>query len=168
MLCCLANLLSDASVQPKHRCALACIGSPTLRVPRSQHTAFRGVEAHQRGRPLQVSPADHTSRGLLMASAAWPLSSGLYAIHSVKSDSSLCQGPEPHDGCIVATIPALSLLILLHPQSRVHTHRAVNAVRRGLNTHNFRPDFMTFNHRGTVLPHVLPDGHVLTASASTQ
>ena len=48
------------------------------------------------------------------------------------------------------------------------THHAVNAVCRGLNTHNFRPDFMTFNHRGTVLPHVLPDGHVLTASASAQ
>jgi len=45
---------------------------------------------------------------------------------------------------------------------------AVNAMCRGLNTHNFRPDFMTFNHRGTVLPHVLPDGHVLTASASAQ
>ena len=35
---------------------------------------------------------------------------------------------------------------------------------RGLNTHNFRPDFMTFNHRGKVLPHVLPPDHPLTAS----
>lgn len=35
---------------------------------------------------------------------------------------------------------------------------AVNAAR-GLQTHNFRPDFMRFNHRGQVLPRVLPADH---------
>lgn len=30
---------------------------------------------------------------------------------------------------------------------------------RGLQTHNFRPDFMRFNHRGQVLPRVLPADH---------
>lgn len=34
---------------------------------------------------------------------------------------------------------------------------------RGLQTHNFRPDFMRFNHRGQVLPRVLPDGHPAAA-----
>ncbi len=33
---------------------------------------------------------------------------------------------------------------------------------RGMSTHNFRPDFMRFNHRGKALPAVLPVDHPVT------
>lgn len=69
-----------------------------------------------------------------------------------------------------AEVVAASTLLLfasLKLSGELKPFSSVNAARSG-STHSFRGDFMRFNHRGKVLPAVVPTGHPIASTGGIQ
>mmetsp|Transcript_10433 Transcript_10433/g.31420 ORF Transcript_10433/g.31420 Transcript_10433/m.31420 type:complete len:114 (-) Transcript_10433:327-668(-) len=101
--------------------------------------------------------------------AGWAVLAGfaLFAIaaHTVVSSRQLAQlTQQEYSGVplLAAAELTAAAIVLCYASLRLSGEfKPISSVNpaRGTSTHNFRPDFMRFNHRGKALPSVLPGDH---------